>query len=190
MTFTGSDAGTLVLIFIVVCVLLVYVIGKLQARFDDLSVAIRACNDFYDRAERLLGDPATPPLLKKMIFDISIAVSDEAAGKIAISTIMKAHLETQKGDYIKRPRREIIELLDSLRRSRGDLYDEFHEAIGTAFCAILLAHGPSFKRLEQSLCYDTSGMNRSKQLGFAEVLDRMLAAWPTKGKGGGQTAAA
>ena len=144
-------------------------------RVDCLHAAQRATNDFCDRAEMLLQDPAMPEILKDMIFDIGIAVTDHRAGRKAMLLLTKSLADIKHQGHIATPRKEFLELLDQLRRSRGDLYDAFHEALGAAIAAILLAHSGAL-----ALSYDAIGSNRSKLLSLAERLDYAVLGWRSR----------
>lgn len=154
---------------------------RAEIRLEHLDTAIAATNDFFNRAELLVKDPATPVSLKTMIFDIGLAVSDEEAGRKAMSLILKSLGDINHRGRVPHPRREILNHLDNLRTTRGDLYDAFNEALRAGFTAILLAHGQDLKRSKMALSYNATGSDRSRLLGLAESVDSLIAGWRDRG---------
>jgi hypothetical protein len=162
--------GTLALVAIGIG--LYQVLWRTRIRVQHLRIAIRASNDFYDRAEILLKDPATPEVLKLMIFDIGLAVSNEEDGRKASLLIMKTIADFHHRKRVApRPRKELLDQLDQLRSSRGDLYDAFNEALSAAYAAILASYIFDFNLSKFGLSYDAS----SNRLSLAETLDHAIS---------------
>ncbi|WP_125461739.1 MULTISPECIES: hypothetical protein [Rhodomicrobium] len=173
-----------------ITIVLYRLIWQSQIRADFLQAAKMASSDFYDRADLLLRDPATPEPLKDMIFDIGLAVTDERAGRRAMSFLTKSLADIKHRGHVTTPRKEFLDLLDELRRSRGDLYDTFHEALGAAIASILLSHSFDIDRAKIALSYDAIGSNRSKLLSLAESLDQAITGWGRRGQDNSQAACA
>jgi hypothetical protein len=191
MTFSNSDLHlVLTVAFASLIGFLLQSIRTTQKRSEHLHFAIMASEDFYDRAEILLKDPAMPEALRDVIYDIALAVTDERAGKKVMYLLIKFVAEEKHKGRVSQPKKEYLELLDELRRTRGDLYDTFHEALSASFAAIVFAHAPLMHRAELALGYNTSGINRFRQLSFATVIDSVISGWRGRDGDSSQTATA
>jgi hypothetical protein len=131
-----------------------------------------------------LNDPASPDILKDMIRDIGFAVTDERAGRSVLKLLVKSLAENQRKGRFAQPRKEYLEALDEIRKSRGDLYDTFHEAIEASFAALLFSYGASLPNNILTFRYDISGISRLKQLGLADIIDRAVSSHSTPSKNG------
>jgi hypothetical protein len=136
-----------------------------------LRAAKRATNDFYDLAEQLLADGAVPDRLKQVLYDFTLAVTDKEAGALAF----EAMLEGMGQD--KRPAASpsgLGPMLDALRRNRGDLYDDFHNAMRAAMASLMFSYGPGHAKV---LVEFEATRNHSIMLALMSRIDRVISDW-------------
>lgn len=132
--------------FIVLAGVLYWLTGKLVMRTRMLRVARLATEDFYNSAERILSDPATPESVKHIIVYIAEAVTRKEAGQIALDCIVDSIV----GDGALRrsnPPGALINDMELLRKTRGDLHECVTDAMRAAMSAILLSYGEGHDRI-------------------------------------------
>ena len=178
MTLSAYDAAIFIL---VVCggsiLVLPHLIQSARTRIEFIRVARTASSDFYVIAERLLTDPATPEPLKDMVYDMAIAVTDERVGRKAVELLIRSVAEIKHKGRIPKPKQELLNELNELRRTRGDLYDAFHEALRAAMATILVVHATQIDRPKVTFGYDAVGGTYSKILSLAQTIDNAIAGW-------------
>ncbi len=182
---TSSFYIIAIMALLAIAVLLYQEVWKIYLRVEHLRMAIRASKDFYDRADVLLKDPATPEILKHIIFDIGLAVSDERAGRKAVALILKSADLRHRG-HTPPPNKKILNALDNLRRTRGDLYDAFNESLSAAFAAIVASRMPNMKLSKLALSYDAT----RNRLSLAESIDHEISHGRDANRTGQQVACA
>jgi hypothetical protein len=147
----------------------------LRERAACLKVANRATNDFYDIAERLLADASVPDRLKHALYDLTLAVTDKEAGAIAFEAILE-WMET--ADRASASTSGLGSVLDGLRKNRGDLYDDFHNALRAAIAALMFAYGPGHSKVDVEF---EATRNQSIMLALMSRVDRVISEWVASG---------
>lgn len=139
----------------------------LQGRTVCLRAVNQMTNQFYDLSERLLNDPAMPDTLKNAIYDMTFAVTNEAAGRKSVDVILES-LTSNKGS-LSGSSGSLESGLAALRKEdRSDLYDDFHTAIRTAIMAIILSYGPDHSKSGDDRRGST--LSSSLSIGFNAVI--------------------
>lgn len=161
-------------VFSLVAALLFQSTKRALSRGSCLVAAKLATEDFYTKAEILVSDPGLPEPLKDMILDMALAVTNPRAGKKAINELMHSLSEIKSKGDLPRPKRDFVDTLDLLRKSRGDLYDDFQDALRVAFAAIIYAYGRHHEKIEIS--YNATN-SKWTLLSVAERLDRVITDW-------------
>lgn len=148
-----GDLGSLILVA-VICFCLHHFTKKSRLKARCLKIASLATEDFYQKAEKLLEDTATPDILKRHIYELTIAVTDERAAEIAleviISSLMNSHEKKLKPDSA------LIRELDQVRKHRPDIVDTFNDAVRASFASILFSHNSKASVLKWLISRSTS----------------------------------
>jgi len=148
---------------------------SLRERAACLKAANRATNDFYDIAERLLADTSVPDRLKHALYDLTLAVTDKEAGTIAFEAILEW---MEAGDRASTSTSGLASVLDGLRKNRGDLYDDFHNALRAAIAALMFAYGPGHSKVVVEF---EATRNQSIMLALMSRVDRVISEWIANG---------
>jgi hypothetical protein len=157
----------------------------LQGRTVCLRAVNQMTNQFYDLAERLLNDPAMPDTLKNAIYDMTFAVTNEAAGRKSVDVILESL--TSNKSSLSGSSGSLESGLAALRKEdRSDLYDDFHTAIRTAIMALVLSYGPDHSKVVFEV---EATRNTSVMLAITTKLVAVLSDW-FGGDGGPQKVAA
>jgi hypothetical protein len=145
--------------------------------------ADRALNEFYDLAQRLLADASVPERLKRALYDLTLAVTDKDAGPLAFDSMI---------EWIEAGRPEgsgpsgLMAELEDLRKTRGDLYDDFHNAMRSGIASLMFAYGPDHSKVVVEF---EATRNQSIMLALIARIDRVIADWIATA-GGSRTARA
>jgi hypothetical protein len=145
--------------------------------------ADRATNEFYDLAERLLADASVPDRLKRALYDLTLAVTDKDAGPMVFDAMLKW---IEAGRPSSPSPSGLVSELEELRKNRGDLYDDFHNASRAAIASLMFAYGPDHSKVVVEF---EATRNQSIVLALVARVDRVISDW-IAGGGGARTAQA
>jgi hypothetical protein len=155
-----------------------------QERAACLKAANRATNDFYDLAERLLVDTAVPDRLKQTLYDLTLAVTHKEAGVIAFETMIEWMEQKERPSTSKTG---LGSVLDALRKNRGDLYDDFNNALRAAIASLMFSYGPGHSKVVVDF---EATRNQSITLALMSRVDSVISDWIAAGGGDVQGARA
>lgn len=145
---------------------------QLRKRAACLRAAKEATSDFYDAVDRLLRAVEVSDRLKMALYDLTLAVTDERAGRLGFQAVIDAMEKHERSSL--RPATGIDADLQELRKTRPDLYDEFVGAIGAALAALLLAHGPDHSKVHIEF---EATRNKPLMLALISRLDAVISDW-------------
>ena len=148
---------------------------RLNEKAACLRAARRATDEFYDLAERLLSDAATPDRLKQGLYDLTLAVTDKEAGRIAFEATITW---LEKADNATPQSTALDSDADVLRKNRGDLYDDFLSALRAAFAALMFSYGPDHSKVMVEF---EATRNQSIMFALMSRIDRVLSDWIAAG---------
>ncbi len=141
-----------------------------MAQATCLRAARQATQEFYELADRLMKDPATPDQVKHMLYDMTFALTEQKAGKVAFDALLKAMERIEDQGKTMTPPDTMSAELGKLRNHRGDLYDDTLNALRSAIAGLVLSHGSDHKQVEIR-----ATRNSSVLLAISSKIDRVLS---------------
>lgn len=133
---------------------------KLNREKDVYDASYDILLDFYESADVILNDPASPESLKTALADISLLLNDNESGatifKKVISDISDEKRENQTPNYMKQ--------LDELQKSRPDIYRNGIRAINSGMMSFMLIYGQEHPQVEIKATRLASDPNKSASL--------------------------
>ncbi|SCZ24225.1 hypothetical protein [Afifella marina] len=131
------DVGIWLPLLVALFVAAYWRVWRLEQRADVLDLAREASEDFYDMAESVLSDPAAPEEVKRALYDVARAVTEQDAGHEIYQLVLQS---TLKEELRPRAKGGLTTAMDQLRRHRSDLYENAEGAFRAGLAAILLGH--------------------------------------------------
>jgi len=136
--------------------------------------AYYSAEQFYQYADDIMSDPATPDALHDMIYSMTEMLSDDKASKKVYAAMKDAF--SQKATVPKDT--ELYREFKQLGRHRIDLYEKIGGAVVSWMLSISAVHGPADMKVSKTVAGQA---NRPVAFGAAEK----LVSWINRGDNGG-----